>query len=134
MRIISEFDRRGMVLRRVNAEKSIKHLRVHRGEIWMADLGEGNVLGSEQRGFRPVLIIQNDVGNKYSPTTIVACITNKEKTDIPTHIKCELYELSTIMLEQIKTISKQRLRRKVRTLTPEEMREVDKRLMISLGI
>lgn len=114
--------------------KKVKKLRVFRGEIWMADLGYDNVKESEQRGYRPVLIIQNDIGNKYSPTTIVACITKQNKTDLPTHMKCELFEPSTIMFEQIKTISKERLNKRIARLTEEEMQEVNERLKISLGI
>ena len=100
----------------------------------MADLGYENVKESEQRGYRPVLVIQNDIGNKYSPTVIVACITKQNKTDLPTHMKCELFEPSTIMFEQVRTISKERLNKRIARLTEEEMQEVNERLKISLGI
>ena len=106
---------------------------VLRGEIWMADLGDDNIKGSEQKGKRPVLIIQNDVGNKFSTTTIVACITTKLKTKIPTHMNCELYEPSTIMFEQLKTISKDRLNNKIGKLNNKQIEEVKKKLMISIG-
>lgn len=118
----------------VEASKKVNKLRVFRGEIWMADLGYDNVKESEQRGYRPVLIIQNDVGNRFSPTVIVACITKQHKTDLPTHMECELFEPSTIMFEQIKTISKERLNKRVTTLTEAEMQEVNERLKISIGI
>ena len=87
---------------------------VHRGEIYYADLSP--VVGSEQGGVRPVLIIQNDVGNKYSPTVIAAAITSqRDKAKLPTHIElsaksCGLQKDSTVLLEQVRTIDKKRLR------------------------
>ena len=116
------------------ASKKTKKMRVYRGEVWMADLGYENVKESEQRGYRPVLIIQNDMGNRFSPTVIVACITKQHKTDLPTHMQCELFEPSTIMFEQIRTISKERLNKRVTKLTEAEMQEVNERLKISMGI
>ena len=116
------------------ASKKTKKMRVYRGEVWMADLGYENVKESEQRGYRPVLIIQNDIGNRFSPTVIVACITKQHKTDLPTHMKCELFEPSTIMFEQVRTISKERLNKRVTKLTEAEMQEVNERLKISFGI
>lgn len=121
-------------LREVKASEKVNKKKVRRGEIWMADLGYENVRESEQRGYRPVLVIQNDVGNIFSPTVIVACITKQHKTDLPTHMKCELFEPSTIMFEQIKTISKERLNKRIATLTEVEMQEVNERLKISFGI
>jgi len=118
----------------VEANKKVSKFRVFRGEIWMADLGYDNVMESEQRGYRPVLIVQNDIGNKYSPTTIVASITKQDKADLPTHMKCELFVPSTIMFEQIKTISKERLNKRIARLTEEEMQEVNEKLKISFGI
>ena len=118
----------------VKASEKVNKIKVYRGEIWMADLGHDNVKESEQRGYRPVLIIQNNKGNRFSPTVIVACITKQNKTDLPTHMKCELFEPSTIMFEQIKTISKERLNKRVTTLTEAEMQEVNERLKISMGI
>lgn len=106
--------------------------RVFKGEVWVADLGK-ECVGSEQSGQRPVCIIQNDVGNKYSPTTIVAMITSKDKTDIPTHMEIELYKPSTIMLEQIRTIDKSRLVHKVCNLTEEQINELNNKLKISLA-
>ena len=110
---------------------------VKRGEVYYADLSP--VVGSEQGGVRPVLIIQNDVGNKYSPTVIVSAITSQlGKAKLPTHIElpAEKYNLpknSVALLEQIRTLDKRRLQEKVTTLSPDKMREVNKALLISLG-
>lgn len=111
--------------------------QIKRGEIYYADLSP--VVGSEQGGVRPVLIIQNDVGNKYSPTVIVSAITSQlGKAKLPTHIElsAEKYNLpknSVALLEQIRTLDKRRLQEKVTTLSPEKMREINKALLISLG-
>lgn len=111
--------------------------QIRRGEIYYADLSP--VVGSEQGGIRPVLIIQNDVGNKYSPTVIVSAITSQlGKAKLPTHIElsAEKYHLpkdSVALLEQIRTLGKRRLREKVTTLSSEKMREVNKAILISLG-
>jgi len=110
---------------------------VERGEIYYADLNP--VQGSEQGGIRPVLIIQNNVGNKYSPTVIVAAITsNIKKVTLPTHIVLPeidgLFKKSVILLEQIRTIDKSRLHNKVAVVSPEIMSQVDKALMISMGV
>lgn len=121
-------------LRVVEASERPRQLRVNRGEIWKADLGYENVMDSEQRGYRPVLVIQNDIGNKYSPTVIVACITKQSKADLPTHMECELFEPSTIMFEQVRTISKERLNKRVTRLTEAEMLEVNERIKISMGL
>jgi len=115
---------------------------VRRGEVYYADLGDDNV-GSEQHGTRPVLIIQNNIGNKYSPTVIVACITSKIfKNEIPTHVRCSLpdgsgtlrSENSLILCEQIKTIDKTRLKSKIAALTENEMARVNKALRLSIGL
>ncbi len=111
---------------------------VKRGEVYFADLNP--VVGSEQGGQRPVLIVQNDVGNKYSPTVIVAAITAKiSKAKLPTHVEvCKdevgLLKDSVILLEQIRTIDKRRLIQKIGSLTPDLMEKVDRSLMISLGL
>lgn len=111
--------------------------QIRRGEIYYADLSP--VVGSEQGGVRPVLIIQNDVGNKYSPTVIVSAITSQlGKAKLPTHIElpAERYNLpknSVALLEQIRTLDKRRLQEKVTSLSPEKMKEVNKALLISLG-
>ena len=111
--------------------------QIKRGEIYYADLSP--VVGSEQGGVRPVLIIQNDVGNKYSPTVIVSAITSQlGKAKLPTHIElpADRYNLpknSVALLEQIRTLDKRRLQEKITTLSPDKMREVNKALLISLG-
>ena len=111
---------------------------INRGDIYYADLSP--VVGSEQGGFRPVLVIQNDVGNKFSPTVIVAAITSQlSKAKLPTHIelKKEKYNLlkdSVVLLEQIRTLDKRRLVNKVSSLDVSTMQQVDVAMMISLGI
>ena len=111
---------------------------VKRGDIYYADLSP--VVGSEQGGIRPVLIVQNDIGNKYSPTIICAAITSQiNKAKLPTHIEIEaskyrLVKDSVILLEQIRTIDKKRLREKVCQLDINIMRKVDIALMTSLGL
>ncbi len=113
-------------------EKQIK-----RGEIYFADLSP--VVGSEQGGVRPVLIIQNDTGNKFSPTVIVAAITSQlSKAKIPTHIELSSSEYglqkdSVVLLEQIRTIDKRRLKEKVCELDSQKMRKVNVAILISLG-
>lgn len=111
-------------------------MRVRRGEIYYADLNP--VTGSEQGGLRPVLVLQNDVGNEYSPTTIVAAITSRiHKARLPTHVvvpKGSLAKDSVILLEQLRTVDKRRLRRKVATLDRLHMEEVNEALGISLGL
>ncbi|UXR69108.1 MULTISPECIES: type II toxin-antitoxin system PemK/MazF family toxin [unclassified Staphylococcus] len=109
-----------------------------RGDVYLADLSP--VRGSEQGGVRPVVIIQNDTGNKYSPTVIVAAITGRiNKAKIPTHVEIEKkkYKLdkdSVILLEQIRTVDKNRLKEKLTFLSEEKMKEVNNALGISLGL
>lgn len=111
---------------------------VKRGYIFFADLSP--VVGSEQGGMRPVLVIQNDVGNKYSPTVIVAAITSHiEKAKLPTHVEVNAKEYglekdSVILLEQIRTIDKQRLQEKLTELDERAMNRVNQALRISLGL
>ncbi|AZR71981.1 PemK family transcriptional regulator [Anoxybacter fermentans] len=113
-------------------------MSIKRGDVYYADLNP--VVGSEQGGVRPVLVIQNDIGNKYSPTVIVAAITSKiDKAKLPTHveIKAEQSNLekdSVILLEQIRTIDKRRLQRQVTHLDPEIIERVNEALEISLGL
>ncbi len=113
-------------------------LDVKRGFIYYADLSP--VVGSEQGGVRPVLIIQNNVGNKYSPTVIVAAITSHiEKAKLPTHVElsAQQYGLekdSVILMEQIRTIDKQRLQQKITDLDDKIMIKVNEALKISLGL
>ena len=114
------------------------NLDIKRGYLYYADLSP--VVGSEQGGVRPVLIIQNDIGNKYSPTVIVAAITSQiNKAKLPTHIEISAYEYglnkdSVILLEQIRTIDKKRLREKIGCLDKNMMLKVDNSLQISLGL
>jgi mRNA interferase MazF len=111
---------------------------VQRGDIFYADLSP--VVGSEQGGVRPVLIVQNDIGNKYSPTVIAAAITSQtSKTNLPTHIKlnAEKYGLakdSVVLLEQIRTLDKKRLKERMGTLDEDSMHKVNNALSISFGL
>ncbi|MBR2410191.1 MAG: type II toxin-antitoxin system PemK/MazF family toxin [Clostridia bacterium] len=113
-------------------------MTVKRGDIYYADLSP--VVGSEQGGIRPVLIVQNDVGNKYSPTVIAAAITSqKYKTQLPTHISvnsggCGLAKDSIVLLEQVRTIDKTRLKEHMGTLDTAEMTKIDKALSVSFGL
>lgn len=111
-------------------------MQIKRGEIYYADLSP--VVGSEQGGIRPVLVVQNDVGNKYSPTVIAAAITSKlNKAKLPTHIEVGLeFGLETdsvILMEQIRTLDKKRLKQKIGSLNNEKMKQVNNALLISLG-
>lgn len=111
--------------------------QIRRGEIYFADLSP--VVGSEQGGIRPVLIIQNDTGNKFSPTVVVAAITSQlSKAKIPTHVELSAEEFglqkdSVVLLEQIRTIDKRRLKEKVCELDGLKMRKVNVAILISLG-
>ena len=111
---------------------------VKRGDIFYADLSP--VIGSEQGGIRPVLVVQNDVGNKYSPTVIAAAITSKiNKAKLPTHIEIDAKEYglsrdSVILLEQVRTIDKQRLREKIGRLDDVQMEKVNNAITISFGL
>lgn len=110
---------------------------VKRGEIYFADLSP--VVGSEQGGTRPVLVIQNDVGNKYSPTVIVSAITSQlTKAKLPTHIELSSQEYklpknSVVLLEQIRTLDKRRLKEKITCIDERKMKEINRALLISLG-
>lgn len=111
---------------------------VKRGDVYFADLSP--VVGSEQGGVRPVLVIQNDIGNRFSPTIIVAAITAQiQKAKLPTHVEIDAVRYgferdSVILLEQIRTIDKQRLTDKITQLDEEMMDRVDEALQISLGL
>jgi mRNA interferase MazF len=113
-------------------------MQIRRGDVFFADLSLG--LGSEQGGTRPVLILQNDIGNQYSPTTIVAVITSQlSKVKLPTHVEVTsnnsgLEKDSLILLEQIRTIDKTRLKEKVASLSDELIEKVAQSLEISLGL
>lgn len=111
---------------------------IQRGEIYLCDLGQN--IGSEQSGFRPVIVIQNDIGNKYSPTVVVSAITSKfTKAQLPTHVEISskesgLHENSLILLEQIRTLDKSRLKIKVGQVSLNIMKKIDIALAVSIGI
>ena len=111
--------------------------KIIRGAIFYADLDP--IVGSEQKGFRPVLILQNDIGNKYSPTTMIAPITSKEYKGRkqPTHVKVKQFDKlrpnSIILLEQVRTIDKSRIKGFIDMLDKSQMKDVEKALMISFG-
>lgn len=113
-------------------------MNIKRGDIYYADLSP--VVGSEQGGIRPVLIVQNDIGNKYSPTVIASAITSQiNKAKLPTHIEISatdygLVKDSVILLEQLRTIDKKRLKEKIGHLNDELMEKVDEALGVSLGL
>ena len=112
-------------------------MKIRRGDIYYADLSP--VIGSEQAGIRPILVVQNDVGNKFSPTIIGIAITSKQKAKLPTHIEIEgtkygLDKDSVILAEQIRTLDKRRLKERVGRLDKETMEKVKKAIEISFGI
>ena len=113
-------------------------MTVKRGEIYYADLSP--VVGSEQGGIRPVLIVQNDIGNRHSPTVIAAAITSqREKTKLPTHISldavnCGLAKDSVVLLEQVRTLDKKRLKERMGELDSTDMQRVDGALSVSFGL
>jgi mRNA interferase MazF len=113
-------------------------VQIQRGDVYYANLNP--VVGSEQGGTRPVLILQNDIGNKYSPTTIVAAITSRiKKGKLPTHVEISAEEHnlerdSVILLEQVRTIDKRRLKEKITNLDTDTMMKIDEALAISLGL
>ena len=113
-------------------------MNIKRGDIYYADLSP--VVGSEQGGIRPVLIVQNDVGNRYSPTVIAAAITSRQsKTKLPTHIPieatgCGLTKDSVVLLEQIRTLDKRRLKEKMGAVDHQSMKEINQALSVSFGL
>lgn len=113
-------------------------MEINRGEVYYADLSP--VIGCEQGGTRPVVIVQNNVGNRHSPTVIAAAITSRQdKTSLPTHISvkgesCGLAKDSVVLLEQIRTIDKQRLREKTGRLCAEDIERMNNALNISFGL
>jgi len=116
----------------------VKALNIRRGDIYYADLSP--VVGSEQGGIRPVLIVQNNVGNRYSPTVIAAAITSQQsKAKMPTHIPLHantsgLTKDSVVLLEQVRTIDKRRLKEKMGSVDDASMSAVDNAISISLGL
>ena len=118
-------------------KRSVNNMIVKRGDVYYADLSP--IVGSEQGGVRPVLVLQNDVGNKYSQTIIVSAITSQlNKTKLPTHIPLEtnsgLSKNSVVLLEQIRTIDKQRLKEKIGHIDEGTMKQVNDALSISFGM
>ena len=112
-------------------------MNIKRGDIYYADLSP--VVGSEQGGLRPVLIVQNDVGNRFSPTVIVLAVTGQmNKAKLPTHVQVAaegngLQKDSVVLAEQIRTLDKRRLKERIGSLTPEQMDKVTEAVKISLG-
>ena len=121
-----------------NSVRSVKTVNVHRGDIYYADLSP--VVGSEQGGVRPVLIVQNDTGNRHSPTVIAAAITSQlGKAKLPTHIALAaqgsgLPKDSVILLEQIRTLDKRRLRERMGRVDGAVMEQVDAAIAVSFGL
>lgn len=115
-----------------------KRVEIRRGDIFFANLNP--VVGSEQGGTRPVLVLQNDIGNRHSPTTIVAAVTSRiKKAKLPTHVELtkEMSRLdkdSVVLLEQLRTIDKRRLKERVAHLSDDTMSRIDRALEISLGL
>jgi len=113
-------------------------LIVRRGDVYYADLSP--VIGSEQGGIRPVLVIQNNIGNKYSPTVIVSAITSQiNKAKLPTHIEISSQDFSlpkdsVVLLEQIRTIDKKRLKEKIGHMIDEDMKKVDTAILVSMAL
>lgn len=111
---------------------------VKRGDIFIADLGVREDAGSEQQGERPVVIIQNDIGNFFSPTVIVAPVTSKSKKKLPVHVEAEcnyyLEKSSIVMLEQIRTIDKRKLKDRIGRLGYWEMKDLNEALKVSVGL
>lgn len=112
-------------------------MKVNRGDVFYADLSP--VVGSEQGGVRPVVVIQNNTGNRYAPTVIIAAITSQtNKSSLPTHVsvtgEINLPKNSVILLEQLRTIDKRRLRDKVGVLDDKLMKKIEKALYISLAL
>ena len=113
-------------------------MEVHRGEVFYADLSP--VVGSEQGGIRPVLIVQNEIGNRHSPTVIAAAITSRlDKARLPTHINIRaadtgLAKDSVVLLEQVRTIDKRRLKERMGALDGQDMGKVDHAISVSFGL
>ena len=112
----------------------MRKLKITRGEIWMVDLGYGE--GSEQRGKKPCLVIQNDVGNNFSSTTVVVPITSKSKNFNRTHVTLEKELLipSSVLCEQVRVVDKIRLLNKIGNVGIQKMREIEQAMMLQLGI
>lgn len=113
-------------------------MKVYRGDIYYCDFGHVNVLGSEQRGIRPVIIVQNNIGNEYSSTVIVAPITSQMKSrHLPTHVLLEEYiflEKGMVLTEQLKTIDKSRLQNYLVSVSESDMAKITEAMKVSLSI
>ena len=112
--------------------------KISRGDLYYANLNSC-VVGSEQNGYRPVIVVQNDIGNMFSPTVIVAVLTSRLKKRLPTHIfisakECNLERDSTVLLEQIKTIDKYILDKYIGHITDQKMNEINAAMIVSLGL
>ena len=112
-------------------------IMISRGELYIADLDP--VVGSEQGGLRPVLVVQNDMGNRYSPTVVVLAVTSQlQKARLPTHVQVPaehgLQKDSVILAEQLRTLDKRRLQERIGRLTPEYMAQVERALAVELGL
>jgi mRNA interferase MazF len=111
----------------------MRALKVKRGQVYYADLSP--VIGSEQGGMRPVVIIQNDIGNAHSPTTIAAAITSCcTKKPLPTHVPCQLIKDSVILMEQMRTIDKRRLKTYMGEVDEETLAQINEAIKVSLGV
>lgn len=135
---LSEYTSQNRSILDLNQLTECENVIIRRGDIFYADLRP--VVGSEQGGIRPVLIIQNDVGNKHSPTVICAAITSRmNKAKLPTHVeldtrKCDMIKDSVILLEQLRTIDKQRLKEKICHIDEELLEKVNCALKVSLEL
>ena len=137
--LVEKYSRRRIFGYYIPSEREyIVNYSIKRGDIYYADLSP--VVGSEQGGMRPVLIIQNDVGNRHSPTVIAAAITSQtSKAKLPTHIELGgknfgLARDSVVLLEQVRTIDKQRLKEKMGHLDDESMSEINNAIAVSFGL
>lgn len=107
-------------------------MKIKRGDVVLVDLRGRR--GFEQQGIRPCVVIQNDIGNKYANTTIIAPITTTNRNQMPTHVIIQLDEESVVVCEQLVTVDESRLMSKLSRLSEKDMKEIDKAIMISLGV
>lgn len=107
-------------------------MKIKRGDVVLVDLRGRR--GFEQQGIRPCVVIQNDIGNKYANTTIIAPITTANRNQMPTHVTIQLDEESVVLCEQLVTVDENRLMSKLSRLSEKDMKEIDKAIMISLGV
>lgn len=111
-------------------------MKINRGDIWYADLSPA--VGSEQAGVRPVVIIQNEKGNRFAPTVIVAAVTSQNKKKLPTHVRLDedtgLAKTSVVLAEQVRTLSKHRLLERVGAVSTQKMQEIGRALCVSMEL